>query len=134
MDIQESDYSESYCINDNNEVLGAYRFGGKKYTFIWNQEKGMRLIDFPNEARPIKMNIFGQIIGYFEAVKNNERGSYFVWDEINGITKITIDASCTDNENFTVVKDINDKGVIIGLFYKKNTRGSFIWENGQYKF
>lgn len=130
--VQETDSSGAIYINNNNEILGKYWLQGEQHIFIWSLENGMRLIDFPKDAHVIKMNAQRQIIGH---IKNKEKSTqflsyedFFVWDEVNGITYIALN-DC----DISIIKDINDDGLIIGVFSKDKTYGSFIWENGQIK-
>jgi hypothetical protein len=52
----QSDESAAYAINNKGEVAGTYKLQGKNYAFIWNQLKGLTLIDLPQTAIPKKIN------------------------------------------------------------------------------
>ena len=43
--LQESDQSEAVAINDNGQVVGSYWMFGNKYYFMWEENKGITLID-----------------------------------------------------------------------------------------
>jgi probable HAF family extracellular repeat protein len=129
--LQESDQSEALAINDNGLIAGTYQMLGEKYYFLWQENKGITLIDLPVSASIIVLNNMGQIAGNYKDDNGKERG--FIWDPYCGFYDIG-----TLGGNFTKVYDMNDFGQIVGesessnisLVDDRNEQHAFLWQCG----
>lgn len=129
--LQESDQSEAVAVNDQGVIVGAYWMFGKKHYFLWEEYRGITLIDLPETAVIVVLNNASQIAGNYTDSSGTDRG--FIWDQCCGFFDIG-----TLGGSFTRVYDMNDRGQIVGESQSSNIslvdegkeQHAFLWQCG----
>lgn len=129
--LQESDQSEALAVNDYGQIMGDYRILGEKHYFIWDEKKGIVLIDLPETSTIVRMNNAGQIAGNYKDASGFDRG--FIWNRYEGYNDIG-----SLGGSVTRVHDMNDLGQIVGestcekisLVDGHHEQHAFLWQNG----
>lgn len=107
----DADESKATAINDKGQVLGWVEYGGKRYSFLWEAEKGLQILD----ALGNTLNNRGQITGY-----------NYIWDPVIGEFHINI-PDCS-------ISMINDNWQGIGKLSvqeeKKKIDHAVFWDRG----
>lgn len=126
------DYGQSHAtsINNSGQVIGYLFVENDRKTFIWEKEKGCRIIEkIPNGAYAVQINNKGQVLGdYYE-----KEGWWspkhvlhpFIWSEKEGFR----DLGSIDSEN-TKALSINDQGQVVVITTDSQC---YLWEDGDYK-
>lgn len=109
----ETDESQAIAINENGRVLGVFKEGNRNFTFLWEDEKALKIIELPisfDDAQyQLKLNNSGQIAGSYY-LNSVERA--FIWDQDRGFVDLG-----SLGENGAYLTGFNDRGQAIGNSY-----------------
>jgi|GEM_PF-3060296 len=105
------DSSEAIAINDRGQVLGSFQEGADRYLFLWDENNGLKVIDYPPGTRSgyFKLNNNGQIACVLWD-NSSSIGRVFYWDVSSGFWELKHLSGGREFENLS----INDNGQILG--------------------
>ena len=116
-----ADESEAIAINEKNQVLGRLKDKGSEFTFLWDQDTGIDIIEVPG-SYILKLNNKGQIAGSYGI---NSTKSY-IWDPSFGYMEIG-----SLGKGKTQIIAFNDRLQIIGNSLTcEDKRHPFLWDRG----
>lgn len=114
------DQSYAISINERGQVLGICEEGSTSFLFIWDELKGLKIIDRPEgfNTCELKFNNNGQFAGvcFLDSFYR-----IFLWDQYLGFWELET------SKNGIEIAALNDKGQILGRIGDE----IFLWDHGK---
>lgn len=85
IDISVSSFESCWpiAINENCQILGSLSENNQLHYFLWDTERGLNILDLPQDAECAYLNNLGQVAGTFA------NGIHaFIWDPVTGTQDI----------------------------------------------
>lgn len=123
--------TDSSCadqVNEKGQVFGWFQENNSIYPFIWEENKDIAVIDYPNGnfSGSGKLNNKGQIVSLFSSqVGLNHIKKVIFWDPNYGFWELE------SSKDHIQLIDFNDNGQVLGFIREQGDNQIIIWDHGK---